>query len=140
MILCCSAEPARDSCHYGPVPPIDTSAVGALGDVDIQSSSSVSYPLPLIPADVLEIFAYSLILSFSLIFTVTDYSAERLNGLIEITLSIPSLPVETEQDCRQISLYLHDSQNCLSHLFLKISGDGGSHHTQIICQSIKNVY
>lgn len=70
--------------------------------MDIQSSSSVSYPLPLIPDDVLEIFAYSLILSFSLIFTVMNHSAEGLNGLIEIILSIPSLPVETRQDYRQV--------------------------------------
>lgn len=99
---CCSAEPAYDSCSYGPVPPIDTNAVGVFGSMDIQSSSSVSYPLPLIPDDVLEIFAYSLILSFSLIFTVMNHSAEGLNGLIEIILSIPSLPVETRQDYRQV--------------------------------------
>lgn len=60
---CCSAEPAHDPCHYGPVPPVDTSAVAVLGNVDIQSSSSLSYPLPLFPADVPEIFAYSLIQS-----------------------------------------------------------------------------
>ena len=66
---CCSAEPAYDSCHYGPVPPVDTSAVGVLGNVGIQSASSILCPLPLIPVDVLEIFAYSLIQSHSVSFS-----------------------------------------------------------------------
>lgn len=97
---CCSAEPACESCHYGPVSPIGTCAVGVLRNVDIQSSSSVPHPLLFILADFLEIFAYCL----SLIFTVLDYRAERLNGPKDIILSISSLTVETRQNYRQVSL------------------------------------
>lgn len=128
----CSAEPAYDPGQYRPVPYVDTSCVAVLGNVDTQSAGSVSCTL--CHLFLLKFLKFLLLLLLSLIFTVMDCGAERLNRLTEITLSIPSPSGETRPHCRQVSLYPHNSQNCLSRLFLKISSDGGSHHTQTICQ------
>lgn len=82
-----------------------------------------------IPADVLEILV---VVSYCIVFTVMESSAKRHKRLKESILSLPSVPMKTRQDYRQVSLY--DSQNSLSPWSLKLSSEGRSHHILNICQ------